>query len=46
MKFNKSTKDDHEDNFATVFAAMGVCFELIVTLRVQIPHHTMYVQEL
>lgn len=43
MKFNKSTKDDHEDNFATVFAAMGVCFELIVT---SIPHHTMYVQEL
>ncbi|CAB4037050.1 V-type proton ATPase subunit B, partial [Paramuricea clavata] len=27
VKFNKSTKDDHEDNFATVFAAMGVNME-------------------
>lgn len=27
VKFSKSTKDDHEDNFATVFAAMGVNME-------------------
>ncbi|XP_046850338.1 V-type proton ATPase subunit B [Xenia sp. Carnegie-2017] len=27
VKFNKGTKDDHEDNFATVFAAMGVNME-------------------
>ena len=24
MKFTKGTMDDHEDNFAIVFAAMGV----------------------
>ncbi|XP_028391051.1 V-type proton ATPase subunit B [Dendronephthya gigantea] len=27
VKFTKGTKDDHEDNFATVFAAMGVNME-------------------